>query len=391
MRLKTYNYIQWAGTQREWTLTGLILDQINLIVGKNASGKTRALNVISSLGKLVSGRQKPSELATGVHTATFEHLGRELYYLLNIEGRKVVSEEFRDGDKIQLLRGVGGIGRIFHEKEGKMLDFQTPEGDAAVVSRRDSIQHRFLEPLGDWGEGVRHYSFGTPMGKDSLAIVVKEAPPPDPREMNAIVALFRKGVKEFPNEFAHQVQEDMRAIGYDVTEVGSMAPTDLQVFGPTGPAEPYILFVRERDLPAVTQQTDMSQGMFRAFAVIIHLAYAKLASKPSLIIVDDIGEGLDFERSCKLINLLRTRTRESQTQLLISTNDKFVMNEVPLNEWSVLRRQGNHVTVLNHHNSKTTFEEFKFTGLSNFSFFEMDFANSPPEEVFAHEEAGGVR
>jgi hypothetical protein len=32
------------------------------------------------------------------------------------------------------------------------------------------------------------------------------------------------------------------------------------------------------------------------------------------------------------------------------------------------------------------FEEFKFTGLSNFSFFEMDFAGGPPaEEAVAHE------
>ena len=34
--------------------------------------------------------------------------------------------------------------------------------------------------------------------------------------------------------------------------------------------------------------------------------------------------------------------------------------------------------------AKTTrelFEEFRFTGLSNFSFLEMDFANAPPAEV----------
>ena len=42
--------------------------------------------------------------------------------------------------------------------------------------------------------------------------------------------------------------------------------------------------------------------------------------------------------------------------------------------------------VLNYENSKELFEEFKFTGLSNFSFFEMDFANSSrTAEVAAHE------
>jgi ABC-type Na+ transport system ATPase subunit NatA len=131
--------------------------------------------------------------------------------------------------------------------------------------------------------------------------------------------------------------------------------------------------------------------MFRALSVLILLNYAAIASRPSCIIIDDIGEGLDFERSCKLIDVIRKKAAASDVQLVVSTNDKFVMNEVPLEEWSVLRRQGNHVSVLNHDNSRAIFEEFRFTGLSNFSFFEMDFVNSPPEEVVAHEEAGGVR
>ena len=63
------------------------------------------------------------------------------------------------------------------------------------------------------------------------------------------------------------------------------------------------------------------------------------------------------------------------------------MNEVPLIEWSVLRRQGNHVTVRNNENSKKEFEYFRFVGMSNFTFFEMDFVNGTPkmETASAHE------
>lgn len=67
----------------------------------------------------------------------------------------------------------------------------------------------------------------------------------------------------------------------------------------------------------------------------------------------------------------------------MATNSKFVMNRVPLEEWSVLQRRGSQVKVLNHHNSAALFDEFRFTGLSNFSFFEMDFANAPPIEIGA--------
>src|SRR5207244_1908095 len=103
---------------------------------------------------------------------------------------------------------------------------------------------------------------------------------------------------------------------------------------------PIILYVKERDLPDVTQQTGMSQGMFRALSIIIHMNYAVIANRPSCVIIDDIGEGLDFDRSCRLIDLLRRRTYESTVQLLMSTNDRFVMNHVPLEEWSVLDRRG---------------------------------------------------
>jgi energy-coupling factor transporter ATP-binding protein EcfA2 len=387
MRLKSIDYSQFLGTDREWTLQGLTLGPMNLVVGKNATGKTRVLTIINALGKLVSGRQKPSELTTGTFRTTFEHEGHLLHYVLDCRERKVVTEEFRDGERTLLRRAVGGAGEIFHEKENKMQEFQTPETEAAVVARRDTIQHSFLEPLGEWGARVRHYEFGDKMGRVHIALLVKGALEPDPTDVNAVIALFRKGVKDFPDRFAESVKNDMNRVGYQIEQVGVMAPTDVTVQIPIGvPLEPLILFVKERDLPCLTQQTDMSQGMFRALSVIIHLNYATIAMLPSAILVDDIGEGLDFERSCKLIDLLRERARHTTVQLILSTNDRFVMNEVPLTEWSVLRRTAGHVHVLNHENSGPMFEEFKFTGLSNFSFFEMDFAGGPPaEEAVAHE------
>ena len=388
MRLRTFAYSQFPKTSREWTLSGLTLGRINLVVGKNASGKSRTLSTINGLGDLVSGRRKPSEFSTGTYEALFDHEGRTLRYFLDICDRKVISEQFSDGDKVLLTRGAGGVGKIFHEKQNDHFEFQTPEGDAAVVARRDRIQHDFLEPLGQWGEGVRRYEFGDKMGHGVLALVVQDGPTPDPRDVNAIVGLFRKGVRDFPDRFAASVREGMNAIGYEILEVGVMIPTDIAILMPVGgQVEPLILFVKERDLSCPTQQTDMSQGMFRALAGIILLSYAVIASRPSCIIVDDIGEGLDFERSCKLIDLMRARAQESDIQLILSTNDKFVMNEVPLDEWSVLRRQGNHVTVRNHENAKKEFEYFRFVGMSNFTFFEMDFANGSPvlESALAHE------
>ena len=52
----------------------------------------------------------------------------------------------------------------------------------------DKIQHAFLEPLVEWGAGVRHYEFGGTMGRPVIALLVKDGPPPDPTDANAVIA-----------------------------------------------------------------------------------------------------------------------------------------------------------------------------------------------------------
>ncbi len=57
----------------------------------------------------------------------------------------------------------------------------------------------------------------------------------------------------------------------------------------------------------------------------------------------------------------------------MATNDRYVMNHVPLQYWSVVQRDKNRVKVYNYLNSQELFEEFKYTGLANFDFFSTDF------------------
>lgn len=383
MRLKSLTYSEFQDSPQAWSISDLTFEPVNLVVGKNATGKTRTLNVINGLGQLLSGRKKPSEISTGNYEIFFEHEERILKYVLKIMHNKVIHESFSDGKQILLERGEGGIGTIFHEKENKNLQFQTPEFEAAVVARRDTIQHAFLEPLSDWGSGVRHYSFGDTMGRTTISLLVENAPQPDPKDTNAVVDLFRKGVSKFPNGFKASILKDMNEVGYGIEDIDVKTPTNIQVqTNYSLPINPVVLFVKERTLPTVTQQTEMSQGMFRALSVIIHLQYSIIAEHPSCVLIDDIGEGLDFDRSCRLINIIRHHAQDSSIQLVMSTNDRFVMNNMPLEEWSLLNRCGGAVTVHNYRNSKEKFDDFKFTGLNNFDFLAMDFINEL-EEPFA--------
>ncbi len=133
------------------------------------------------------------------------------------------------------------------------------------------------------------------------------------------------------------------------------------------------LFVKEADLADVTDHFDMSQGMFRALSVIVQTTYSAMALNPGCVLIDDIGEGLDFERSFALIRTIVDKAARSSVQLIMSTNDRFVMNAVPLESWSVLRRSGQDSRVYNYTNSKEKFDNFKFTGMNNFDFLATDF------------------
>ena len=53
----------------------------------------------------------------------------------------------------------------------------------------------------------------------------------------------------------------------------------------------------------------------------------------------------------------------------MSTNDRFVMNNVPLEYWSVMQRFANESKIYNMGNSEKQFKDFELTGLNNFDFF----------------------
>src|SRR5436309_1380294 len=102
MQLKTISYQEFGATPNVWSLHEMATQQFNLIVGRNASGKTRSLNVINSLAKLVSGRFN-QPMSSADFRVTFAH-GNQLWkYRLHIDQKQVV-EEHVERDGVPLLR-----------------------------------------------------------------------------------------------------------------------------------------------------------------------------------------------------------------------------------------------------------------------------------------------
>jgi energy-coupling factor transporter ATP-binding protein EcfA2 len=385
MKLDIINYCQNKGLPSEWRLEGGQFGNINLIVGRNASGKSKILKSINLIAGLLFGDTNPKgKRYSKEWTLIFDSSGEidKKEYILKIEDGKVIQEKFIIGSKPYLDRNQSGEGSIWAEKLGDYLEFQTPIDEIAAVKRRDSIQHPFFEELYTWANSSRYYQFGTDLGKTSVMVtksqkidVVKNNT--DFRDSDQVIGIFKCGQEDLKQPFIEAITSDMSCIGYNISDIGTKIPSQLtpddekDEFFLEG--EPQYLYIKESELSEKTEQFDMSQGMFRALSLIIQVNYSLMAKKPSCILIDDIGEGLDFERSSAIIKLLIEKVKNSTVQLVMTTNDRFIMNGVPLEYWSVIERKPGVAKLHNIHNSQQIFEDFKFTGLNNFNFFSTEF------------------
>jgi energy-coupling factor transporter ATP-binding protein EcfA2 len=385
MILKNFEYSEFDGLPNEWSLKGLYLEKVNLLVGKNASGKSRTLNRIIQLADMLTGTQSFS--LDVVDSACFltEYVdGTDIYqYVLKTMNRAIVDENLtitKNNHKTTFLtRGENGKGEIIYTIKNEKIEFQLPSNQPAALLKRDILQHPFLEKIFEWTNGIRYFSFGTSTGQGSFLApqdmekIEKLSAENRIRDTNNASALYLAGKNEFGKSFDDEIIECMGKIGYSLSNIAlRQNPFFAIQLEDNNPI--FMMSVNETDRKAHLFQSQMSQGMFRALFLIIQIAYNLRKNISKTIIIDDIGEGLDFDRSSRLIKLLiEIAEKNDNIQLIMSTNDRFVMNKVPFKYWQLINRRGGECCVYNYENSREIFDEFKYTGLNNFDFLETDF------------------
>jgi hypothetical protein len=107
--------------------------------------------------------------------------------------------------------------------------------------------------------------------------------------------------------------------------------------------------------------------------VIIYVEYLISRKRPASIIIDDLCEGLDYDRATRLGRLIFDKCIDRQIQLIATSNDSFLMDAIDIEYWTILTRQGKTVEAMNRMTNSEIFDRFRFTGLSNFDFFSSDY------------------
>lgn len=355
MLLTKLSYSEHHGTSKYWEIQDIMLGKISIIVGKNATGKTRMMRVLKNLAYQICGKMQ--QLFDGKFDLTFvkSDQTRYQYYLYTLK-QEVVEEYFYINDQLVLDRSKNKAE--ISDGEGNRKPYFPPPDKLTLQVRRDQKEYPYLEDLFAWAANYNAYMFGTCDPK-SFVVSIHNTKEEIPFEsLEAAPQILEKLLAEQ----SQSIEQDMIQVGYPTKKIAvSRALTSI--------GTPITLAIlQEDDLLCATIQPDMSSGMYRALAMVIVVRYLLSQKKSCTLAVDDIGEGLDFDRASRLIQWILKNTKDSDIQIIFTSNDRHLLNAVDTIYWNILERHQSKIVSYNYQNSKQAFDDFAMTGLSNFDF-----------------------
>lgn len=338
-------------------LKNLKFGPVSLIVGRNATGKSRTLFQLNNLIELL---KQPDFLSDGEFKVKFQKGNGDTFaYHLKISNSNrrslgfAITEQLTINDQFVLQRTPGRESRVLNAVTHTLDPVNPPEDRLIIHVHRDVKKHPFFENIAAWAG--QSYSFKFASITTDFHTITWET---GISVMNNIDSLFNALSDADKSQFISELQQ----IGFAIESLSIKRGKHVDS-----------LQVKEKGLKDIIAKGELSQGMLRSIYLVIFIRFVISSKKPSSIIIDDLCEGLDYDRATRLGKMIFSLCDESNIQLIAASNNMFLMDVVDLEYWNVLQRDGGTVTALNSKNNPDLFESFKFTGLSNFDFFSSDF------------------
>lgn len=340
-------------------IEALDLGQLNLLVGKNACGKTTVIDYVGYLAVMLNGS---SANYIGKWQVSWQDEETKTIYEYRFDKKFpltgiFIEEYFTENGKM-LFERKNDKGKIFsYGWKNDYEDINPPMDKHILNIRRDEKEYPYLEKIAKWAEGVHSFKFGHIHAPTFMpgALDKRSLPSIKDKDFNKILGDLNEPIK-------NKIIEDFNQLGYNV-----------QLLEVKKEGEQNVLFVKENDLKFQIRYSQLSQGMFRSLSLLIFIHYLIEKEHSQLIIIDDLCEGLDYDRATRLGKILFGRMKEKGIQFIATSNDSFLMNVVDIEYWNVIQREGHAIKSFNYKNSQSKFEEFKTTGLNNFDLFASNF------------------
>ncbi|MBF0607004.1 MAG: ATP-binding protein [Magnetococcales bacterium] len=372
MILKKIEYSEHGDTPHYWEIRDVEFGQLNLIVGLNATGKTLLLKAISKLASFMSPNLDLIRLIKdGRWKAQFYDKTEDFIVTYELEKSDdiVKTENITSNRAFSSIRNNGEV-KISLDNNAEFVERLRWSSQSSLYSLRDPILYPIPEKLIDWAAGYQQYRF------DDIN-QFREYYAKDKMENRSAPLIIPLLIKLLNNDvIKEKLTEDFNYIGYPIDDISIDQVKRLQFTENTVEVS-----VKEKGLECLTKYYAMSQGMFRALTLIVIIEDLLLSNSECTLVIDDIGEGLDFDRSSKLIKLIFSKLKDSNIQFIATTNNRFLINAVDIRDLNILEREGHVVKSYNYSNSKEQFDEFEFTGLGSFDLFRYQMYKTQEAQV----------
>lgn len=328
----------------DWTINKLELGKINLVVGDTASGKTRFLNTIFNLGMMVTGLRPL--IGSCKWNITFEHLGVgyqwKIQTTIRSDNRVVIAEE-----KLDKLNGKSFQSLLKRTKSSfsflsKPIKAKLPIDLLSVTILKEEP---LIRPIIEAFSLILRREFH----KDALQVVLPvtsgrpkffDKAPKSANEignmglpLNPKLALL---YRYFPNVYK-QICDHYLSIFNFISSVDIKDIKEIRKgFNPPGPTP--VFCVKERNVRKWLSIDELSTGMQK---VILILTDVYTLPDGSIYMIDEYENSLGISSIDFFPPFLTDFERD--IQFIFTSHHPYLINNVPVQNWLVFRRDGSIV------------------------------------------------
>lgn len=338
--LKSFTYRTY-----EWVLTKVYFNRQSLVVGQNAAGKTKLLESISTVINTILTKDLNWK-GIFTFTAQLEFDGDiALQYNIEFEEGKIVLEKLVDVNRNKILVSRTSQTCFFYDEDNIAL----PEKSTALVAKQDIVKYPEAASVMQWAQTTRSITF-------SLLHIDKF------HQMHLGNIGMDEMFEALSSKERQLILQYMNDLNYHLEDINERNLGDNFKY----------IEIKEEDVHHSFPMFYLSNGMYRVLYILFYMLYIS-KQNVKCIFIDDLGEGLDYDRSTKLGKIVFDFCTEHSIQLIATSNDNFLMNVVPLHNWIILTRKSTTVEAISAATHKDLFDKFTKTGLRNFDILKTDF------------------
>ncbi len=342
MKIISYEYSEIKPA--DWTINKIELGQINLVVGDTASGKTRFLNTIFNLGRMVTGTSPL--LGSCKWYIAFEHLGVDYQWKIQTtkrsDNRVVIAEEQLSQFKGRSFRSLLKRTKSSFNFQSKPLRAKLPTDllSATILKEEPSIR-----PIIEAFSLILRRNFQSDALLTVLPVTITklkflDKAPKSPNEIGNIglplnprlALLYRYFPAIYKQICDHYLSIFPFISSIDVKDIKEIR----QGFNPPGPTP--VFCIKERGVRKWLSIDELSTGMQK---VILILTDVYTLPDGSIYMIDEYENSLGISAIDFFPQFLTDLERD--IQFIVTSHHPYLINSVPVQNWLVFHRDGSIV------------------------------------------------